>query len=222
MPKTRGAGRTRNYATIVYPESAPSDWFELLGEECVPAFVSPLHDKDVNPGGEFKKPHYHVMLMFEGVKTVEQANAIFEVIGGVGCEVVNSIRGYARYLCHLDNPEKVQYPVEDVRSCAGADYFNVCSLASDKQKAYREMCSFCRVNKIYSVNDLQDYAASQRPDWYHVLTENGCYYMTTYIKGMVFKRFELSHFLEAEGSSLAEYNLSIERLYQSDQEKADE
>lgn len=47
--------------------------------------------------------------MFDGVKTIEQAKDLFEQIGGVGCEKVNSIRGYARYLCHLDNPEKAQY-----------------------------------------------------------------------------------------------------------------
>ena len=58
-----GSGRTRNYATVVYPESAPSDWIDKLTECFVPAFISPLHDKDINPGGEPKKPHYHVIIM---------------------------------------------------------------------------------------------------------------------------------------------------------------
>ena len=71
--KSSGAGRTRNYATVVYPESASTDWLEKLSELHVPAFVSPLHDKDVNPTGESKKAHYHVMIMFDGVKTLDQA-----------------------------------------------------------------------------------------------------------------------------------------------------
>ena len=58
--------RTRNFASIVYPESAPEDWKEILIQQFVPAFISPLHDQDVNPGGEIKKPHYHVILMFDG------------------------------------------------------------------------------------------------------------------------------------------------------------
>ena len=58
--------RGRNFATMVYPESAPENWREILAGYFIPAFISPLHDKDLNPTGEPKKPHHHVMLMFEG------------------------------------------------------------------------------------------------------------------------------------------------------------
>ena len=101
--------RGRNFATVVYPESASADWQEVLAAEFVPAFISPLHDKDINPGGEVKKAHYHVILMFDGKKSEDQVREVFARIGGVGLERVQSIRGYARYLCHLDNPEKQQY-----------------------------------------------------------------------------------------------------------------
>ena len=46
------AGRTRNFATVVYPESAPADWMERLDQYHIAALVSPLHDKDKNPSGE--------------------------------------------------------------------------------------------------------------------------------------------------------------------------
>lgn len=92
--------RTRNWATVVYPESAPADWKMILQEECVPALVSPIHDKDVNADGEIKKEHYHVMILFDGVKTQEQAQEIFSAIGGVGVEPIKSVRSYARYLGH--------------------------------------------------------------------------------------------------------------------------
>lgn len=96
--------RTRNYATVVYPESAPADWIRLLQEQCVPALISPLHDKDLNTDGTPKKEHHHVMILFDGVKTSEQAQEVFSVIGGVGIETIKCARAYARYLCHLDNP----------------------------------------------------------------------------------------------------------------------
>ena len=76
--------RFRNFATVVYPESAPEKWQETLSEQFVPAFISPLHEKDINPTGEPKKPHFHVIIMFDGIKTTEQAKEIFEKIGGVG------------------------------------------------------------------------------------------------------------------------------------------
>ena len=51
--------RVRNYATIVYQESAPAGWLDILDELHIPAFVSPLHDKDLNKEGEIKKAHWH-------------------------------------------------------------------------------------------------------------------------------------------------------------------
>ena len=58
MSETKnGRGRTRNFATIVYPESAPENWKSILENEIVPALISPLHDKDINADGEKKKAH---------------------------------------------------------------------------------------------------------------------------------------------------------------------
>ena len=57
--------RTRNYATVVYPESAPENWQQIISESKIPVFISPLHDQDINPTGEHKKSHFHVMAMYE-------------------------------------------------------------------------------------------------------------------------------------------------------------
>lgn len=177
-----GCGRTRNFATVVYPESAPENWQTVLSEQCVPCFVSPLHDKDINPTGEPKKPHYHVMIMFEGMKSIEQVQAIFDLIGGVGCKKVQSIRGYARYLCHLDNPEKAQYNTEDVVMYGGADYLSVIGLATDKYKAIGEMIDFCCANQVYSYSDLLEWCRSNRFDWFRVLCDNGTFVIKEYLK----------------------------------------
>lgn len=177
-----GAKRTRNFASVVYPESAPENWQEILGEQFVPAFISPLHDKDTNPTGEPKKPHYHVLIMYDSVKTSEQAKEIFALIGGVGCEVVQSIRGYARYLCHLDNPEKFQYSIDDVKSLCGADYVGTIGLAIDKLKALDEMMEFCEKYNVVSFYALSKYASVQRSDWARVLKESGTLFMREYLK----------------------------------------
>lgn len=182
MPKTKTQVRTRNFATVVYPESAPENWEDILTQQFVPAFVSPLHDQDINPGGEAKKSHYHVLIMFDGVKTSEQAQSIFTLIGGVGCEVVQSIRGYARYLCHLDNPEKAQYNVDNVKSLCGADYASTIGLATDKYKALGEMQDFCERYNVVSFYLLSKYARIHRSDWYRILCDCGSVYMREYLK----------------------------------------
>lgn len=178
--KTRDT-RTRNFATVVYPESAPEGWQDILARHCVPAFISPLHDRDINPTGEPKKPHYHVMLMFDGKKSVEQVVEVFASIGGVGCEVVKSIRGYARYLCHLDNPEKAQYETSDVRSIA-ADYIGTIGLAIDKYVAIGEMQDFCEKYDVVSFYALSKYARSERSDWHRILCDCGAVYMREYLQ----------------------------------------
>lgn len=178
----KGKGRTRNFATVVYPESASENWQDILASQFIPAFISPLHDKDINPTGEPKKAHYHVLIMFDSVKTTEQAESIFKLIGGVGCEKVNSIRGYSRYLCHLDNPEKAQYDESSVRSLGGADYVGTIGLVTDKYKAIGEMIDYCKENNIVSYSDLLEYCRMERFDWFRVLCDNGTVVMKEYLK----------------------------------------
>lgn len=174
--------RTRNYATVVYEESAPDNWRAILAGHFIPAFISPLHSDDINPNGEPKKPHYHVLIMFDSVKTDEQAREVFSSFNGVGCEVVKSIRGYARYLCHLDNPEKAQYKPEDVSCICGADYHSVISLIIDRYVVLTEMEEFCEKYNVLSFFALARYASKHRSDWSRVLKESGTLYMKEYLK----------------------------------------
>lgn len=181
-------GRTRNFACVVYADSAPENWQAILAEQFIPCFISPYHDKDFNPDGEPKKPHWHVMLMFDGVKTKEQAKQVFEKINGVGLEIIQSVRGYARYLCHLDNPEKAQYNTEDVKMYNGADYLGQIGLATDKYKAISEMMLFCCRNQLTSYRRLLDYCSHERYDWFRVLCDNGSYVILEYIKSLAWEQ----------------------------------
>lgn len=186
--KVNGRGRTRNFATIVYPESAPDDWVDLLKEQKVPSIISPLHDLDVNPTGEIKKPHWHVMLLFDSVKTIEQATEMTLKFGGVGCEKIESLRGYARYLCHLDNPEKVQYEIDEVTCLFGADYLNIIGNPSDKYKAIQEMTNFINEENLIHYVDLFEYASIHRKDWFKVLCDNGTYVIKEYLRSKEYKQ----------------------------------
>jgi len=181
--KTGGAGRTRNFATLIYPESASENWQEVLAGFHVPAFISPLHE-DMNPDNVAKKPHYHVMIMFESVKTDEQAQEIVSAVGGVGMIRVAHYTNHARYLCHLDDldPNKKRYNPEDVICIGGADYFAAIYRASDKYQAIFEMVDFCEENNIVSYRELFMYARLHRNDWARVLCDNGTYVIREFLK----------------------------------------
>lgn len=176
--------RKRNFATVIYPESAPENWREILAGYFVPAFVSPLHDKDVNATGDPKKAHHHVMVMFEGKKSDEQVKTMFDSIGGVGLERVESLRGYARYLCHLDNPEKAQYNPSDVVCMNGSDYSYTIGIVADKYKAVREMIAFCKANQIVSYAELLEYASAEQDTWFRILCDSGTVVMKEYLKSV--------------------------------------
>lgn len=174
--------RKRSFATIVYPESAPEDWQSILADQFIPAFISPLHDKDLTAAGDPKKAHYHVMLMFEGKKSLEQVQEVFSLIGGVGLKVLESQRGYARYLCHMDDPDKAQYDAKDVRALCGADYAGVVGMAVDRYKAIGEMIDYCEEKNILSYSKLLVYARMERYDWFRILCDNGTVVMREYLK----------------------------------------
>lgn len=183
------AGRTRNFATIVYPESAPVDWVDKLIDLHVAALISPLHDQDINPSGEPKKPHYHVLLIFDGPQNFEtQVKPIFELIGAVGRENVTSLRGYARYLCHLDNPEKHQYKPSDVRQLSGADYMAITALPTDDIKMLSEVFAYIRENEIYSLAELLDLLPIFRPEWFAMVAMSRGYIVDKYIKSLEWER----------------------------------
>lgn len=187
MAKSALQKRTRAWASIVYDESAPDCWRETLQSYMVQTFVSPLHDSDKKDDGTLKKPHFHVLMMYDGVKTPEQAREIFDSFGGVGCEPVQSVRGYARYLCHLDNPEKHQYSPDDVCSYCGADYISAIGQQADKYAAIAQMMQWVATNDVIAYSDLLEYAAINRQDWFRVLCDCGTMVIIEYIKSRSWK-----------------------------------
>ncbi len=185
------ASRTRDYATVVYPESAPENWVEILTEQKIQALISPLHDKDKNPDNTDKKAHYHVHIMFEGPKTKDQAREIFDKIGGVGCEVVNSRRGMARYLTHEDNPDKFKYSKEDVVQLGGVDYFEIINLPSDKYALVGDILDFVIENRFTNIIDLFRYARDNGLyDWYRVIVDN-TYIFDVYTKAVRNRKLDI-------------------------------
>lgn len=176
--------RVRTWATVVYPDSSTENWIHILGEQCVPCFVSPLHNCDCNADGELKKAHFHILFVFDGKKSKSQVQEIVDLIGGVGLEAVNSTRAYARYLCHLDNPEKHQYKIEDVKQFGGADYISLIGVSTDKYLAIKQMMSFCRESGCLSYAELLEYSSEYEIGWFRILCDNGTVVMKEYLKSI--------------------------------------
>lgn len=114
MPNSHSL-RGRNFAFLIY-----EDQFELtknfLDNHHFSAFISPLHTDE-------NKPHYHVIVMFDNPRSIDVfQDLVSKELGVVHFEDVSNLPGYARYLCHLDSPNKVKYSPDDVLCFGGADY----------------------------------------------------------------------------------------------------
>lgn len=184
--KTRGHDRTRLWTALIYPDSAPDQWRSFLDDEHLEWAESPLHEFDVNPTGEIKKPHWHIVLSFDGPKSYEQVSSILSPLNGTIPKRVHSLKGAVRYFAHLDNPEKYQYPVSGIRGHGGFDINQALQpSASERYSMLREMCDYIRENNITEFADFSFYAMSEHADdWFPLLCDNSAYFIGQVIKSV--------------------------------------
>lgn len=182
--------KKRNWTFELYEDSCAKDWEEYLVSTGVP-FIYALHDKDVNPTGEPKKPHYHVMMCFDGptsynrvmeyIDRVKAANGVVQPVG--------SVRGMVRYFCHKDNADKYQYS-EDILQCKNGfdpkDYF---ALTVSQIKAIkRKTIQFIQDNEIEEYAELIDILKeSDEIDMFDIASQN-TFFFTQYIKSRKYRK----------------------------------
>ena len=114
--------RSNKWAFLLYQESAPENYLEILEEMHVPFVLSPWHDKDVNrQTGEFKKSHKHGALFFDSLKSYSQVSELLteKLNTPSHVEIVMSPKGMYDYFIHAENPEKTPYDIEDIESGCG-------------------------------------------------------------------------------------------------------
>lgn len=166
MAEKRKDDRIRNWTMVVYPESAPGNWREILDSLHVPYLVSPLHDKDVNPDGEVKKAHWHVVLVFENKKSYHQIKEIADKLNAPIPQKVESLRGMVRYLVHTDNPEKYQYSREDIENHGVDDIDKYFETASTDRAILMAIIRYIKENNVTSFAKLVYYAVeADKQDW---------------------------------------------------------
>ena len=175
--------RSKTWVFIGYPESMPEDWKTKLQDMMIDIAVSPLHDKDVNPDGEMKKPHYHIVLRYSSNKSYSQVCKDIEYFNGSIPQKIKSMKGQLRYLVHADNADKFQYQQSDILVIGGWDisqYFTLTQV--DRHNYIAEMMDFVDDNGIMEFNGLLRYARKhRRDDWFPLLCDNSAYVMDKYI-----------------------------------------
>lgn len=176
--------KKRNWTFVLYDDSCAKDWEEYLIGTGVP-FAYAYHDKDITEIGEPKKPHYHIVVCFDGPITYQNILNYAIRVGAANDVVqpVGSVRGIVRYFCHKDNPDKYQYS-EDIIQCRNgfdpSDYF---ALTVTQQKALKR-----KVVEFIQENDIEEYSVlidtlmfSDEVDMFDIASQN-TFFFTQYIK----------------------------------------
>lgn len=150
--------KKRNWAFVLYPESAPEDWREQLAKSGIQCAISPLHDKDKNADKTPKKPHYHVILVYGNPTTYNNVKGF--TAGKLGQTIpqpLEQVRGYYRYFTHEDNPEKFQYSKADIQTINGFDIRDYVEMTKSEVNKYkRDLLTFIRDNDLMEYSDLLD------------------------------------------------------------------
>lgn len=186
--------RTRNWTAIVYPDSAPENWMELINDHHIQWICSPLHDKDKNADGTPKKPHWHIMLAYEGVKTFDQVKELTDSVNAPIPKKVDSARGLVRYMVHMDNPEKYQYAARDIKGFGGIDIEEYLKpISSGRYEMIKEMMEYIVESDVVEFEDLLTYASVEKFDtWFKLLCDNSAYVISMFIKSRRHRRQPLS------------------------------
>ena len=147
----------RNWAFVLYPESAPVDWRDLLQKTGLQCAVSPLHDRDLNPDGEPKKAHFHVIICYSGPTSFNVVKALTDSLCCPIPQALEQVRGYYRYFTHKDNPEKFQYQESEISTINGFSIMDFVELSkSEVLSIKRELQSLIRSADILEYSDLMD------------------------------------------------------------------
>lgn len=197
MSKGNKDTRTRNWTIVVYPDSAPDNWRDLIDAMHLEWVESPLHEHDFNADGSIKKAHWHILLMFSGVKAYEQ---VLELIEPLNCPIpnkVHNVKALVRYMAHLDNPDKYQYNIKDIMAHGGVDVADLLKPSSSERYTFiKEMRDWCDAENCVEFQDLFDYASIHRfNDWFPLLCDNSSFVLNTYIRS---RRHSVQRFLGTE------------------------
>lgn len=165
MSEKRKDVRSRTWTIVVYPDSAPENWRELLDNTRIAWVESPLHDQDKNPDGTAKKAHWHIILMYGSKKTYSQVLEIAEMLHAPIPQKVQNTKGAVRYLVHTDNPEKYQYDKAKIVCHGGAEIERFFQLSSaSRLQVLKEMLQFISDSEIDNYMDFLSYCIKANED----------------------------------------------------------
>ena len=174
--------KKRNWAFVLYPESAPTDWIERLQLTGLQCAVSPLHDCDIDPTGEPKKAHYHIILCYSGPTSYNVVKQLTDSLNQPIPQALEQVRGYYRYLTHKDNPEKAQYNEADILTINGFNISDYVELTKSEVIEVKKSLQQLIIHlDLFEYSDFMDYLLENDLSLEYDVASSNTYFFEKYI-----------------------------------------
>lgn len=187
--------RSNKWAFLIYQESAPENYLDVLEEMHIPFVLSPWHDKDVNKEtGEFKKAHKHGVLFFESLKSYTQVSELLteRLNTPSHVEVVMSPKGMYDYFIHAENPDKTLYNMDEIESGCGFELEQFL-ITNNNDQFLSTVIDIIEEHNFTEFNNLVRYARVENPSLLNLIIDK-TYFFAKYLDS----RRHSSHRKESE------------------------
>lgn len=184
--------KARHWTLLVYPDSCPKNWKEILQQTGCEIAISPLHDKDINDemSDTLKKPHYHVIISYPNTTTYNNVKQLTKELNTTIPKDLKSVKGMYRYFTHMDNPDKYQYDSKEIQLINGFDDNCVTELTyAQKKEIQRQIIKYIQEKNIKYYLDLINQLAEDNLEWCNVALDNTLLF-TAIIKSIKDKNFD--------------------------------
>lgn len=174
--------KKRNWAFVVYPESAPTNWVDVLQKTGLQCVISPLHNQDKNPDNMLKKAHYHVIVCYSGPTSFNVVKSLTDSLNAPIPQHLEQVKGYYRYLTHKDNPEKAQYLESDIKTINGFNILDFAELTRNEvSQIKKELIVLINKNQIVEYCDLLDFLIANESMSQFEVASNNTIFFNSYI-----------------------------------------
>lgn len=191
--------RVRAWTFITYRDSVNPNFMRIVTEAGLQGAVSPLHNGDYWPNGDFKKEHFHNLLYFPGKTSYQRVKALVEALGGVMLQPVQNITGLLRYFAHMDidpahrecDRGKVHYSPDDIVSFGGFDVkHHIKATETQVSKALGELYQIIRDQNFTAYSTFIDYVYTDLHEYEFIMSSpHVCSQIGQYIRS----RYAVAH-----------------------------
>ena len=193
--------RTNTWTFLIYPDSYPTNYLEIIQSWHVPTLLSPNHlnkDKLKSKYNKYlnyekdleKKEHIHVMLYFgKGAnKSFDQVEKFSNQLNGTRPEMVNTTDALIRYFVHKDNPEKEPFEINELIPFSGFEYLQAFETYTNENQLYNFIEDFIDELHIEDIYDVIKKLKELGKDYETMFVRKHIYFFEKYCNSKYFKR----------------------------------